>query len=200
MAISSECSLFFTVKPLKLLVFFPTRYCVTLCRCTTGCSTTVVLTVALMQHYSKRCCIDVTSQQKVLQKCNTPVDLSIFIVVEPGPFSFDRPPQSQPVPLKVFEPLWSLWSLWSLWASLKAVEDIEGHWSHWTLWIDRTPSNLMQDSPGSLRSVPKYINWSHAGVLGTWLSVCSDRCPPQRPPVVYIFNSIWCFGLSVNQK
>ena len=162
----------------------------------------------------------VVPQKRVLFLRNTPVDLSIVIVVllqhsltrcgisaTPSFCCIFATPQvlriSQPDGVSPGRDLFE-----GLWASLNLIEAIEPHWSHWTHWrptvplnpLDRSYSrNLMLDPPGSVRSVPKYANWSHTDVLGTWLSMCSDRCPPQRPPVIciYIIHSHWP---TVNRK
>ena len=135
---------------------------------------------------------------KVLHLRNTPPISPFLSLLNPEHLS-SKPVISVSGSLNLFEHLWISLTPLSLFDVIDAIEPHWCCWSHWTLWIDRTPENLISDSQGSVRSVPKYSNWSHTDVLGTWMSMCSDRCLPQRPPV-YIFNSIWCFGQCVNQK
>ena len=144
----------------------------------------------------------------MLHFCNTPLDLSYRVVVFccfcatlpdyllhfcnirmiQSKFSISGPPGlSLNSPFRTFEPLWRHWNPLK---PLSLIEAIEPHWSSTVPLnpLNRSYSrNLMLDSWGSVRSVPKYSNWTHTDVLGTWLSTCSDRRPPQRPPFMYIY-------------
>ena len=156
----------------------------------------------------------------MLHSCNTPIDLSYRVVVfccfcatlpdyvwhfcntirSEHLKSHLRSPVSRSQTVSpTFEGLWI--SLNAL-TPLSLIEAIEPHWSPTVPLnpLNRSYSrNLMLDSRGSVRSVPKYSNWTHTDVLGTWLSTCSDRCPPWRPPSS-IFNTILRIGQCVNQK
>ena len=93
------------VKSLKLLVFFPTRCCVLLCRCATHCS----------------------AMPMVLHKCNTSTsDLSWLVVIlqHPSGPQDSHGAKNSRQPLKVFEPLNPLKPL-SLFELIEAFEPFE---------------------------------------------------------------------------
>jgi len=93
-------------------------------------------------------------------------------------------------PLNLFE---TIEGLWSLWRSLKPMKPLNP--------LNRSYSQQLNAGLAGFSTECSQICQLIARRCSGYLVVCVQwSMPTTEAPLVYIFNSIWCFGLSVNQK